>query len=766
MKKRLLLFPFLFVFLTINIYGQNGQSATDLLEKVPPGPLVRSVNPFIGTGGIPWVSGFTFPGATVPFGMVRLSPDTAFEYITIPNAHTSGYYYADDQVRGFSHTRLSGTGAADGGHFLVIPTVGPVKSDIYQYGQFARFSHENEVAVPGYYAVKLHKLGIWAEMTATNRVGVHRYRFPKGQMPHLLINANHVLGDKGRSDQGVLRILPQAQEVEGSSRIFGSFSGRYGGVRAYFVARFSAPFTSKGTWKDGAFVAHRDQVEGDSVGVDLSFSEEIVELKLAISHVSIENARANLEMEVGAKNFDEVRVEAQNTWEKSLSSIMIEGASEEQKSIFYTSLYHSLLMPTTYTDVNGDYVGFDKQVHRADDFTYYTDMSLWDTFRTVHPLLVLIDPKRQRDMTVSLLKMMDEGGWLPRWPAGQGYTNSMLGTPADIMIADTYLKGIEDFDIEKAFRAMHRTAMQKTPAKSPFSGREGVEHYLRYQYCPAELMDEAVARTLEFAYADYAIALVAEKLGYTQEAKRLKKHSQFYRNLWNPATQYLQPRDTQGNFVEPFDPLMLTYFDLDGKYTNDYVEGSALQWRWGVPFDGKGLVSLFKSEEYFIEELNQFFVKTNPELAQIPTPYYWHGNQPDIHAVYLFNAAKRPDLTQKWARWIMDNKYSTGANGLEGNDDGGTISAWYTFSALGFYPVAGTDIYQIGTPLFARSTIQLANNPLTIIADNFAPHHIYIQRAYLNGEALDRSYLKHSEIAQGGVLRFEMGPEPSSWGTK
>jgi predicted alpha-1,2-mannosidase len=342
---------------------------------------------------------------------------------------------------------------------------------------------------------------------------------------------------------------------------------------------------------------------------------------------------------------------------------------------------------------------------------------------------------------------------------GHGYSNSMLGTPADIVIADSYLKGIRDFDVEKAYQAMRRTALAATPPGAAFSGRQGVEDYLKYHYCPAGLMKESVSRTFEFGWADHAISLLAEALGHSEDAGLFREHAQFYRNLWNPANQYFQPRDDQGRFVEPFKPLLLTYLDRQDKFTKGYVEGSALQWRWAAPFDAEGLVSLFKSRDYFVHELNQFFAKASPSLgAWNPGPYYWHGNEPDIHAAYLFNAAGRPDLTQEWTRWILDHKYSDSYDGLDGNDDAGTLSAWYVFSALGIYPIAGSDIYQLGAPLFQKAEMKLGSNRLLIVAENYAPTHSRVKKVWLNDTPLDRTWIRHAEIEHGGVLRFEMSP--------
>jgi predicted alpha-1,2-mannosidase len=729
--------------------------------ELRPGELGQWVNPFVGTGGLSYVCGMDFPGATLPLGMVRLSPDTATAPGGRRSPNTSGYYWREDKILGFSHTRLVGTGATDGGNFRVVPTLASQVAGTRKKSQAARFSHNDEIAFPGYYAVEFPDLGVRCELTATERVGVHRYTFTKDEAPHLLIDVTSVLGG-GRSREAELRIRPEAKEIEGAVRTFGNFSSRYGGLKTYFVARFSRPFAEFAVWNGDRLTPAQTATAGDAIGADFGFADhqQPVELRLALSYVNVQNAWENL-AEAEGKSFEEVYAKARDAWEERFALARVEGGTEAQKKIFYTALYHSFNMPTVFSDVNGDYLGFDKKAHKASGFRYFTDMSLWDTFRTVHPLFDLIAPRDQRDMLVSLVQMVKQGGWLPRWPSGGGYTHSMFGTPGDIMVADAYLKGIRDFDVETAYQAMRKAALQATPKGSAFSGRDGVESYVKYGYCPTDLVNKSVAATLEYAYADHAISLLAKELGHEEDAKMFAKHAQFYRNLWNPQTQYFQPRDSKGVFSNAFRPLLLTYFDPGGKFTKDYVEGSALQWRWAVPFDTKGFISLFKSREYFVTELNDFFALASP-VRGAPTPgsYYWHGNEPDLYSAYLFNAADRPDLTQKWVRWVLDNKYGTDNDGLDGNDDAGTLSAWYVFSALGFYPTAGSDIYQLGAPLFQKAEVKVGDHLLKIVADNYATDHIYVAKVCLNDAPLARTWLKHSEIAQGGTLRFEMAKEP------
>lgn len=772
-NARLSGFRQVFVCVALSVGGAFCASAAGPLSAaapVRPGELGRHVNPLIGTGGLSYLCGNEFPGATVPFGMVRLSPDTIADSGRRAT-NTSGYYYRDGKILGFSHTRLVGTGAVDGGNFMVIPQSGGDSEEAIRRGLKAPFSHKDETAFPGYYSLSLPERGLRVELTATPRVGVHRYHFAASDKPRLLIHVSSVLG-RGKCKDSVVRILPGAREVEGSVRTYGTFSGRYGGIPIHFVARSNWAFTSFGTWQDGVSQPLKATASGDDVGAALLFDNkdpkedssekdtgkkhdpQTVELKLAISYVSIANARANLEREAGALNFDQVVEQGIQEWEEKLGRIRVEGGTPKEQTLFYTALYHALQMPTVFNDVNGDYLGFDGHVHRANGFTDYTDMSLWDTFRTAHPLFCLIAPREQRDMAVSLVEMARQGGYLPRWPSGNGYTNSMFGTPADIMLTDTYLKGIRDFDVGAAYQAMRKTALGPTH-NSRFSGRAGIEDYLKFGYCPSDLMKQSVARTLEYSYADHSIARLAEALGHAEDAALFDRHALSYRQLWNPQTQYFQPRDSHGAFVEDFRPLLLTYLDRSGKYTHAYVEGSALQWRWGVPFDAPALISLFKSKEYFVDELEQFFSHSVPQVNAQPNAYYWHGNQPDLYSVYLFNAAGRPDLTEKWVHWILEHKYGDQENGLDGNDDGGTISAWYVLSSLGIFPTAGSDRYELVSPLWKRAEIKLGNHRLVITGDPKAANPPAPDRVRLNGAVLDRTSIAHKEIVNGATLSFE-----------
>jgi predicted alpha-1,2-mannosidase len=749
-----------------SLYGyfayRNNQSFGQLKTTFGPGQLGKNVLPFIGTGGLYWVCANNFPGASMPFGVVRLSPDTKSSVFGKEALNTSGYYFPDNKIMGFSHTRLSGTGATDGGHFRVLPMRGETGWERYRKGKYASFRHADERAFPGYYAVKLDDPEVLAELTATPRTGIHRYSFSGKGAPQLLLDVCSALGGK-RAEGGSVNLYPQQNEIVGEVKTFGTFAGRSGGIKVYFFARLNLPW-SKAVIRNGR-VESPDSLKGigSQLTVDFSFANvtQKLELRLGISHVSIDNARINLETETTGHNFEELVEMAKNGWEEKLSLIEPVFENEKQKIIFYTSLYRSFQMPTLFQDVNGAYTGFDKKVHRVTDFNYYTDLSLWDTFRTLHSLYMLIAPKEQRDMLVSLVQMKEQGGYIPRWPSGTGYTGSMLGSPADMVISESYQKGIRDFDVKSAYEGMKFLALHPTPKGAKYGGKSGIQEYNKYGYCPTDLMDRAVSRTLEYAWADHALAILADSLGYKEDARLFYEHAGNYKNLWNPVTRYFQPRDSKGVFTEAFKPLLLSYFDTNGKYTKDYVEGSALQWRFAVPYDPAGLISLFGGNEPFVKELSDFFEKSDPTMSRWnPGSYYWNGNEPDIHSVFLFNEAGRPDLTQKWLRWIIENKYKVNPEGLDGNDDGATLSSWYLFAALGFYPIAGTVEYQIGAPLFRRSIIHMVDKTLTIETINFSPDNKYVSRVWFNEKLLSKKRISHVEIAKGGVLKFEMSQLP------
>lgn len=730
--------------LFMSIFGGVMPKSVEMPE-VKIGELTQYVNPFIGTGGTPWACGMLSPAATVPFGAVRLGPDTCFlggAYIVKTN--NSGYYYEHGHIKGFSHSRLSGTGAEDYSHFRVTPVSG--KNDV----AIMPYSHSKETASPGYYSVYLPTADCLAEMTADTHTGIHRYTFYDSDDARLYIDVTSAAGNRS-SDGGYARYDEENGILYGGCVLYGAFSARYDGLPVYFAATASKPI-----------VSCEISGGGSDCGVDLNFgsiANESVELKIGISYVSEENALLNLKTETDGLDFDAVRKNAVDDWEERLSVIRINSSDNDIKTNFYTALYHSMLMPTDFTDVNGEYLGFDKKVHIAEGYTYRTDMSLWDTCRTTHPLYTLIAQDIQTDCLNSLVNMAELGGGnIPRWPMGAGYTGSMFGDAANIVIAESYIKGITGFDVEAAYGYMKYSSENEVER----AGREFLDEYNEYGYIPedTEGVNKSVSRTLEYSWADAAIASLALALGKTEDYNRYTVKAMNYVNVFNPETKYFQARNADGSFVWNFSPYITSFYDavMIKKFAACYCEGSARQWRWSALQDIEGMIKLFGSDEYFVSELEQFMKDASLTRAAVdPGSGFWIGNQHDIHTPYLFSNAGRSDLTQKWVRWTLDNRFSTDVNGLDGNDDGGTISAWYVFSALGFYPLAGTDKYWMGSPNIDSAEITLSNgNVLKITANNQNNNNVYVKSVTLNGEKLDGCYVTHEQLMGGGELVFEM----------
>jgi len=728
------------------------------------GALGAYAVPFAGTGGLPWVTGMLWPGATVPFGTVKLSPNTCFAG-GIDFYPTNGYSYLHGYTLGFSHTVL------EGGNFRVTPALGD-SDPARRLKRPLPLSHSRETAAPGYYAVYLPSIGCMAELTASTHVGAHRYTFDTTKDAHIIIDATSFLRG-GSAKDGKISVDPVTMEVTGEACVSAGFSGRYGGLTGYFIARFDRPFQSYATWADGKSVGGRNTAAGDDAGVDLNFGSiagEPVELKVGISFVSLANARENLEAEAGELDFEGVRAAAQAAWEGHLAKIKIESGDETVRKIFYTSLYHSMTMPVSFTDVNGEYMGFNRQVgNTRGGFTYYTDMSLWDTFRTTHPLYTLIAPDVQLDCVKSLVEMARIGGSLPRWPSGGGYTGSMFGSPADMVIAESYLKGITGFDAQAAYGFMKKTSEGAMPPG--IDGRAQVDAYNQYGYLPADIEKKgSVSSTLEYAWADGSIALLGEALGKSEaEVQYYKDKSMRYRNLFDPGTKYFRPKNTGGAWVKPFSPYITSYYnEVLFFFPKAYAEGGAQHYRWSVPQDPQGLIELFGSRECFVKELEKFMSAASRNLAAFdPGPGYWHGNEHNLHALYLFNEAGRSDLTQKWARWALTKRYGTGPGGLDGNDDAGALSAWYVLSALGIYPVAGTDRYWIGAPIVGSAVLDLGGGKtLAITANNQSARNMYVQSVTLNGVPLREPWVLHEALTANvqNELMFEMGPQPAPGG--
>jgi predicted alpha-1,2-mannosidase len=712
---------------------------TALFSPVPAGAVtLEEVNPFIGTGGKGYGVGNTWPGPCVPFGLARPGPDTAKNGTAVSFYHCGGYYYGDNQVRGFSSTRLSGIGVPDYGNVTVMPTPRRSGDPGRQASYRARFRHERETASPGYYAVTLEGPEIRSELTATAHCGLYRFTYPRGRTGGLLIDARTALAKHGVCAAEVTDD-PGRREIFGRVLSCGSLTRRAGGAEIFFVVRVGAPF---------ATVSKREDA---GVWLELD-SPEPVEVAVGLSLISVDQARRHIEEEIGGRSFDQARAEAEAKWRQALGTIEVTGGTPEQRRIFATALYHAQIMPTDVTEAGGLYRGFDEQVHAEAGRSYYTDFSLWDTFRTLHPLLLLIQPERSADMMESLTLMGAQGGVIPRWPTAYRYTGCMIGDNAANVIAEAYLKGVRNFNAEAAYATLRAQALSAPAPDSGLDRREGLEEYIRSGYVPADRYSGAAAWTIEMSYNDYCLGLLAGALGKAADEKIFLASAGNWRNLWDPKTGYLRGRRADGSFASAFAPWA---------WTGDYVEGNARQWTWAPLHDAAGLIELMGGPGPFAERLDGFFVQS----AQRPDTmlwdnFYWHGNEPDIHAAYLFDYAGRPDLTAQWVRWIMAAKYRDAPDGIDGNDDCGTLSAWYIFSALGFYPVAGTDRYLIGSPIFERAVVHLGGGDLVITAGPDPGRNQSVSSVTLNGRPLALPWFRHAEIAGGGELNFSLDRRP------
>ncbi len=753
---------------------------------------VDYVDPFIGTNFF----GHTFPGASVPFAMVHLSPDIHTEGWT----YCSGYNYSDNSIIGFSHTHWSGVGMVNGGEILLMPTVGddiqifPGSKENPDEGYRSRFSHADETASPGYYSVLLKDYNIKAELTSTQRVGFHRYTFPKAEYSaRIILDIGHQIGNMTSEGISELKII-------NNNRIEGSKSAGLG--RVYFVAEFSKPFLYYGTFDalyqtpesgEGIF-PYKDEEAGDKIGAYIYYStteNEQILVKVGISYTSVEGARKNLEAEIPHWDFDRVRNDARKIWNKELSRIKIEGATEEQKQIFYTAAYHSYLALYISQDVDGKYYGSDGEIHEVKDYDFYGSFSCWDTYRSQHPLLTLTAPDHVNDMLKSIVDKVKNYGWLPAQHFLNVYGEAMVGDHLIPIIVDAYRKGYRDYDIDLLYEAMRIKALELPKPPVPhYAGRSGLEYYMQLGYAPIDIVTEAVPNTLELAYDDWCIAQLAKELGKEDDYNLFLKRALNYKNVWDPETEFFRPRKYDGSFLEelngreqsivetPSGHFYYKYFDplLVGRRPNrHYTESNAWQYLWAVQHDVQGLINLFGNNDKFIKKLDTFFemssIITPPKYAGISGTIgqYVHGNQPSHHVAYLYNYAGEPWKTQQRVRQVMEELYRHGPGGLCENEDMGSLSSWYMLSAMGFYPVTpGSTAYTIGSPLFGKSTINLGNGKIfTIIANNNSKENIYIQSVKLNGKSLSKTWIDQSEIVEGGNLVFEMGPEPNKlWGNE
>ena len=743
------------------------------VKRPPPGAAESPadlVNPFIGTGG----EGHTYPGATVPFGMVQLSPDTDVRHFKQSFPWAAGYRHSDSTILGFSHTHFSGTGHSDLGDVLLVPTVGPLQldpgpPDKPDLGYRSRFSHARESASPGYYAVFLSDPQIQAELTATNRVGLHRYTFPASQQARVLLDlVSSIYTYEGK-------VLWSQIRVESSTRVTGyrQTKGWAPNRQIYFALEFSRPFVSyelhnqaeesyRGFGKTGPALTNYPELAGRKLKASFNFETgagEVILAKVAISSVGIDGALANLRAEVPAWDFDGVRRQARQAWNQELGRITVEG-DRKQKQMFYTALYHTMLAPVTYMDADRRYRGADQAIHVADGFTNYHIFSLWDTFRALHPLFTLIQPERNGEMIRSMLAHQAQSvhGILPVWSFGSHETWCMIGYHAVSVIADAYTKGLRNFDAARAFEAMRASA-----SYAPYGG---LGHYLERGFVPIDKEKEAASKTLEYAYDDWTIAQMARALGREREAVQFEQRARAFRAIFDPATGFMRAKQSDGRFREPFDPLY-------AQYGGDYTEGNAWQYSWFVPHDVKGLIQLMGGKDRFVQRLDQLFslkaedakYKQVEDIAGL-IGQYAHGNEPSQHIAYLYTYAGQPWRTQQRIQQIIDTLFDDTPEGISGNEDCGQMSAWYLFSTLGFYPVSpGRPEYVIGRPGLPKAVIDLGGGKrFTVRATNLSSKSFYIQSVTLNGAPYDKTYLRHADIVKGGELTFAMGPEPNRSG--
>ena len=707
------------------------------------------VEVFIGTGG----HGHIYPGPSMPFGMMQIGPDTRND-----NSWDScaGYHISDTSILGFSHTHLSGVGVPDYGDILLMPMTGDVKLNpgdpkIQRSGYRSGFRHETERAAPGYYTVFLDDYQIKAELTATDRVGFHRYTFEQAGPVNFLVDLIH----RDPVTEGFIRVVSD-RRIEGLRRAKFWAGDQY----HYFAMEFSKPMMSRKIFNRGTQVPDATRADGTALQALLLFhvrQGEQIEVKVANSAVSAGGAWKNLEAEAQGVSFDQARKAAKSAWNRHLSKVQVEGGSEKEKRIFYTALYHSFLTPNLYQDVDRQYRGMDGKVHTAIGFTNYTVFSLWDTFRALHPLLAILDPQRDADFVKTLVNMSKWFGEIPMWELAANDTRCMIGYHGVSVIADAYAKGITNFNAEEAFAEMKRTAML---------AKRGLKDYRTLGYVPANKGSQAVSKTLEYAYDDWCIAQMAKTLGKLEDADYFTARSQFYRNIFDPSVGFMRGKDDARAWSKPFDP------QASGL---NYTEGNAYQYSLFVPHDVPGLTQLLGGKPGLAKYLDTLF--TTPMTLDLGEEndisgligQYAHGNEPSHHLAYFYCFASEPWKAQAMVRKILKEQYDDTPAGLNGNEDCGQMSAWYVMSALGFYSVCpGQPAYVIGSPLFDKVALRLDNGKTFVVKTrNNGPQNVYIQSVRLNGKPLNDYVFDHQSIVAGGKLEFTMGNQPQkSWGVR
>ena len=700
--------------------------------------LIGYTNPMIGTD----FTGNTYPGAQVPFGMVQLSPDNG-----LPGwDRISGYYYPDSTIAGFSHTHLSGTGAGDLYDISFMPVTNPYKTGTEPLGIYSSFSHNDESASAGYYRVLLKDYNINVELTATERCGIQRYTFPEAESS-IFLNLKKAMNWDFTADSHIE--IVDSCTIRGYRHSWGWSPKQY----IYFQTRFSRPFdafqldTTAITTKDKGRIGTAAIARFD---FKTKQNEEIL-VTTALSGTSMEAAARNLEAEAPKDDFDFYMKQAQENWTKELVKIEVTSDDADKKTIFYTAMYHAMLAPTIYSDVDGSYFGPDGQVHQAEGWTNYSTFSLWDTYRASHPLFTYLQPERVSDMIQCFLHFYEQNGALPLWNLYGWETDMMIGYHAVPVIVDAYLKGIGDFDPVKALEACVTTANRDDYRSIGFYKEKG--------YVASDQENWSMSKTMEYAYDDYCIARMAEAMGEKEIADEFYRRSQNYRNVFNPETSFMQPRDSKGNFIPNYDPEA---------YIEDICESNGWQYYWSVAHDINGLIELTGGEARFAERLDSMFTYETADKSKLPIfstgmiGQYAHGNEPGHHVIYLYNRVKQPWKTQQYAAQVMHTLYKNTPDGICGNEDCGQMSSWYVFSAMGFYPVDPiSGQYEIGSPIFPEVKMYLANGKTFVVrAENVSDENIYIQSVTVNGQPYNKSYITHEMIMQGDTIHFVMGNKP------
>ncbi len=700
--------------------------------------LIGYTNPMIGTD----FTGNTYPGAQVPFGMVQLSPDNG-----LPGwDRISGYYYPDSTIAGFSHTHLSGTGAGDLYDISFMPVTNPYKTGAEPLGIYSSFSHNDESASAGYYRVLLKDYNINVELTATERCGIQRYTFPEAESS-IFLNLKKAMNWDFTADSHIE--IVDSCTIRGYRHSWGWSPKQY----IYFQTRFSRPFDAFQLDTTAITTKEKGRI-GTAAVARFDFktkqNEEIL-VTTALSGTSMEAAARNLEAEAPKDDFDFYMKQAQENWTKELVKIEVTSDDADKKTIFYTAMYHAMLAPTIYSDVDGSYFGPDGQVHQAEGWTNYSTFSLWDTYRASHPLFTYLQPERVSDMIQCFLHFYEQNGALPLWNLYGWETDMMIGYHAVPVIVDAYLKGIGDFDPVKALEACVTTANRDDYRSIGFYKEKG------YVACDHE--NWSMSKTMEYAYDDYCIARMAEAMGEKEIADEFYRRSQNYRNVFNPETSFMQPRDSKGNFIPNYDPEA---------YIEDICESNGWQYYWSVAHDIDGLIELTGGEARFAERLDSMFTYETTDKSKLPIfstgmiGQYAHGNEPGHHVIYLYNRVKQPWKTQQYATQVMHTLYKNTPDGICGNEDCGQMSSWYVFSAMGFYPVDPiSGQYEIGSPIFPEVKMYLANGKTFVVrAENVSDENIYIQSVTVNGQPYNKSYITHEMIMQGDTIHFVMGNKP------